>query len=240
MKASHGEVRIAERPADAGERLDGDVGDTEEDAGGGAEHDPVVVVRGAHARAGDQQRADHEHAALEGEHAGERVARVGAGLRGERHHEQDQADGGHGHADPLAAADLEAEEAVGQRGEDDDAGRQHGLDDRERREGERGDVQQPGAERDAHADGEPLGREEGLDGLQRMADVHVRSGVRAPVLVEKAKLRGDGAGQCQQDSDVQRHVCLKPIGRARPPRPGNTQVIGPQAPRLESRRSGPP
>ena len=36
---------------DAGERLDGDVGDAEEDAGRAAEHDAVVVVRGAEARA---------------------------------------------------------------------------------------------------------------------------------------------------------------------------------------------
>ena len=39
------------RADEAGERLDRDVGDAEEDAGGGAEHDAVVLDAGADARA---------------------------------------------------------------------------------------------------------------------------------------------------------------------------------------------
>ena len=52
MTASHGEASDRRpMPPSAGERLDGDVGDAEEDAGGGAEHDAVVVVGRADARA---------------------------------------------------------------------------------------------------------------------------------------------------------------------------------------------
>ena len=82
----------------------------------------------------------------------------------QRDDEQQQAERGHADADPLADADLEAEDALGQHGEDHDAGGEHGLDDRQRREGERGDVEDPGADGDGHADGEPPAAEEELDG----------------------------------------------------------------------------
>ena len=64
--ASQGErIDAEEAVVEAGERLDGDVGDAEEDARRAAEHDAVVVVGRAEARAADQQRADREHRALE-------------------------------------------------------------------------------------------------------------------------------------------------------------------------------
>ena len=77
MIASQGETRIADA-AEAGERLDGDVGDAEQHAGGGAEHDAVVMVGHAEVLAADQDRADDEHGALEGDHAGQRVGGVRA------------------------------------------------------------------------------------------------------------------------------------------------------------------
>ena len=161
MKASHGEMQDRERAVEAGERLDGDVGDPEQDAGGGAEHDPVVVVRGAHARAGDQQRADREHAALEAEHAGERVGRVRAGLGGERDDEQQQAERGHARRRPTGGVPTSKPKMRSARTASITTPvREHGLDDRQRGEGERGDVEQPGAGGDAHADREPLGREQ--------------------------------------------------------------------------------
>ena len=77
--SSQGErIDAEEAVVEARERLDGDVGDAEQDARRAAEHDAVVVVRGAEARAGDQQRADHEHRGLEGDHARERVRGVDA------------------------------------------------------------------------------------------------------------------------------------------------------------------
>ena len=62
----------------AGERLDRDVGDAEEDAGRGAEHDAVVLDRGADARAEISRPPSAEQAGLEGDHRGEREARVRA------------------------------------------------------------------------------------------------------------------------------------------------------------------
>ena len=104
---------------------------------------------------------------------------MGAGLGGERDDEQYEAERGHAHADPLAHADLEAEDALGEDREHHDAGGEHGLDDRERGEGESRDVEQPGAGGDAHADREPLGGEQGPDGLQRMPNVDL-GGAQAP------------------------------------------------------------
>ena len=56
------------RAGDARECLDGGVGDAEEDAGGGAEHDAVVLHRPAHARTHDQKATQTEQAGLEGDH----------------------------------------------------------------------------------------------------------------------------------------------------------------------------
>ena len=154
-----------------------------------------MVVGGAEARTADQQRADHEHRGLEGDHARERVRGVRAGRGRERDHEEEEAAGGHADADPLAHADLEAEHPLGQHGEHDDAGGEHGLDDRHRGEGEGGDVEEPGAGGDGHADREPLGLEEVAAGAQRMAHVDLRRLVGAAVLVEEAQLRNDGADE---------------------------------------------
>ena len=164
------------------------------------------------------------------------VGRVRAGLGGQRDHEQDEAGGGHRDADPLAAADLEAEHPLGHHREHHDAGGEHGLDDGERGEGRAATWQQPGAERDAHADREPARRNSDAPAA---ADGGCRPGrrVRAPVLVEEAQLRCDGAGERDQDSQIESHVvptCSEtpveapaPIGRA-------PHVIGTQAPLLES------
>ena len=194
------------RPPAPVRRLDGDVRDAEQDAGGGAEHHAVVMVGHAEVLAADQDRADHEHRALEGDHAGERVGRVGAVRGGERDHEQQQAERGHGDADPLAHADLEAEDPLGHDGEDHDAGGEHGLDDRQRGEGERGDVEDPGAGGDGHADREPLARVQLLRRTERMTDVDRGRLVGTLVLVEKAQLCGDRAGKREQDAQIQRHV----------------------------------
>ena len=95
VTASHGRAEDADDAAGAGEALDGDVRDAEEDAGGGAEHHAVVMVGHAEVLAADQDRADDEHRALEGDHAGQRVGGVGAVRGGERDHEQQQAERGH-------------------------------------------------------------------------------------------------------------------------------------------------
>ena len=229
-----------------GERLDGDVGEAEQHARRAAEHDAVVVVRGAEAGAGDQQRADREHRGLEGDHARQRVAGVRAARGRQRDDEEEEAAGGHADADPLAGADLEAEQPLGHHGEDHDAGGEHRLDDRERGVGEGGDVEEPGAGGDGHADREPLRGEELLDRAQRMAHVDLRRLVGPPVLVQEAKLRHDGANKRQQYAQVH-HSVWKSICRARhgdygagvalrmaPMAMPVSLSIGTQGPRLES------
>jgi hypothetical protein len=69
--------------------------------------------------------------------------------------EEEQAGGRHADPEPLTRADLEAEHALREHGQEHDAGGQHGLDDGQRREREGEDVQDPGAGGDRHADGEP-------------------------------------------------------------------------------------
>ena len=85
--------------------------------------------------------------------------------------EQQQADGGHADADPLAGADLEAEQPLGQHREHHDAGGEHGLDDGQRRERERGDVQDPGAGGDAMPIANQLEPNRARAAAQRVAHV---------------------------------------------------------------------
>ena len=79
------------------------------------------------------------------------------------------------HADPLAASEPEAEEALGEDGEEHQPAREDGLHDRQRRQGERADVEHPGADRDRPADREPLGAEEVDGASQRVPDLARRA-----------------------------------------------------------------
>ena len=101
---SQGDSRPASpsSPTGAGERLDGHVGDAEEDAGRGAEHHAVMLV-GAEPGREHQQGADHQQRGLEGDHAGERVARVGAAAARQRDGQQHQAERGEPDAQPTGA-----------------------------------------------------------------------------------------------------------------------------------------
>ena len=129
--------------------------------------------------------------------------------RRQRDDQQHEAAGGHRDAGPLARPDVEAEDPLGQHGEDHDAGREHRLHDRERRQRQRGDVEQPRAERDRHADREPLRAEQRLARPQRMADVDARRLVGAAVLVEETELCRDRAGEREQDAEVQAQVRVR-------------------------------
>ena len=90
--------------------------------------------------------------------------------------------------------------------EDHDAGGEHRLDDRQRGEGKGGDVEEPRAGGDGHADREPLAGVQLLSRPERMTDVDRGSLVGALVLVEKAQLRRDRAGEREQDAQIKRHV----------------------------------
>jgi hypothetical protein len=160
------------------------------------------VRRGAQLRGRDEQDAEHERARLEGHQAGHREGRVTVGVR-QREDEHEQADRRHGHAGPLTGADDLTEELRAENGEHHDAGGHDRLDGGQRRHGERGDVQDPGARCNGHADREPLRREQAAGALERTARVDRRRARRPTVLAEKAQLRGRGAGKRQHDPEFQ-------------------------------------
>ena len=151
---------------------------------------------------GDQQHADGQHPDEERHQRGHRERGVAAGVR-QGQHEQRQAGGGHDHADPLARADLAAEQPLAEHREHHDAGRERHLDERERREGERRDVQDPGAGRDRHAENEPARAEQAADALQRRAQLDARRQRRAAVLAQEPELRDGRAQERKPDTDVQ-------------------------------------
>jgi hypothetical protein len=186
--------------AQAGERLDRDVRDAEEHAGGGAEQHSVVMIGGADARAREQEEAEGQQAGLERDHPAQRERRVRAGVGRQRDDEEEQAERGEPHPDPLAATDLEAEDPVGHDGHDHDARGEDGLHDRQRREDEGRHVQQPRAQGDGHADREPLGLEQRLAAAQGVGDVDGGRRVGATMLVEEGQLREDGTREGQQDA----------------------------------------
>ena len=70
---------------------------------------------------------------------------------------------------------------------------------------EGGDVEDPGEDGDAPAEGEPLVGEERLAGPERMSDVHSRRLAGTAMLVQEAELRHEGAAEGKEDSEVERH-----------------------------------
>jgi hypothetical protein len=164
---------------------------------------------------------------LEGDHADERIAGVGAVDGWKRDDEQEQAERGHGDADPLAEPDLEAEDPLSHDGEDHDAGGEDGLDHRERGVGEGSHVEDPGTGGDGHADREPLAAVELLGRAERVTDVDRRGLVRTLVLVKKAQLRGDGADERQQNAQIQRQrVLVRRMSRDSSPATGKSDLPG--------------
>jgi hypothetical protein len=79
---------------------------------------------------------------------------------------------------------VKAKESLGEHGEKDEPAGQHRLHDRQRRERERADVQQPGHDRHDPADQEPSGAKQTGGAAQRMAD-HDRWGEHCPAMLEQ-------------------------------------------------------
>ena len=109
---------------------------TEEHAGAVAQHLPLL-------RRQEQEGTDPDHPGLERDHPGKLVARMGPVNVARRQREEREARGREADAEPLALAELEAEQALGQEAEEDEPGRERRLDDRERRDPEGADVQEP-------------------------------------------------------------------------------------------------
>ena len=151
----------------------------------------------------DEQAAEAQEARLEGgqDRDGEGCVRP-VGLR-EGDAQQDEAEGREAEPEPLALADLEAEHAVRHDGEEHEAAGEDRLDDRQRSQGDGRHVEDPGTGTDAHADGEPGLTPERRAGLQRVLDVDRRSRAGTTVLVEEREVRREGAGEREEDAQVE-------------------------------------
>jgi len=124
-----------------------------------------------------------------------------AGVRGQRDREEHEAERGESDARPLARADGVAEPALREHREEHEPAGDHGLDDRQGRERQGGDVESPRADGDEHADGEPLGPEQPDRAGDRMLHADVRSRAGAAVLQEEAHVRGERAEQSKKNPD---------------------------------------
>ena len=96
---------------------------------------------------------------------------------------------------PLAAAELEAEEAFGEHRQEDETSREHRLADRDRGKGERGHVQGERHRRDGPADAPPLRAKEIDRAAQWMAHVDIGSGDRPSVLEQEGEVRSQRGQQ---------------------------------------------
>ena len=101
--------------------------------------------------------------------------------------------------------DVEAEDAVGEDGEEDEPGRNDRLNERERRKRHRRDVEEPGADRDAHADREPLGGPEVARAPQRVLPLHVRRSAGSTMLEQEGQVREKSAEEREQYADLDGH-----------------------------------
>src|SRR5205085_10050237 len=138
---------------------------TEEHASAVAQHLPLL-------RRQEQEGTDPHHPGLERDHPGKLVARMGPVNVARRQREEREARGREADAEPLALAELEAEQALGQEAEEDEPGRERRLDDRERRDPEGADVQEPPHGRGYVTDRPPLRPEQPDDGPERAPNLH--------------------------------------------------------------------
>jgi hypothetical protein len=148
---------------------------------------------GANAGRPHDEAADGEQAELEADHGGVRVARMRAVSARQRDREKREAEGGHADADPLPGAHVEAEDAVGEDREEDQPGRDDRLHERQRRERHGRDVEDPGADGDAHTDREPLRRPEVLGALKRVLPLHGGRSAGSTMLEQEGQVREESA-----------------------------------------------
>ena len=197
------EAEQRRRSADAaGEGLDGDVGDAEQDARGGAEEHAVVLVLGAELVGEDEQHADGEQAGLEGDHGGRpSSSRASPPVLGSVTTSSTRPRDGEADAGPLADADLEAEGALGQHGEEHEAAGDDGLDERERAR-----ARGPRRGRSTRRGRRPCrwrttsSEKRALPLVSGWRHCDVGSSAGAPVLPEEAKVREEGADKRQRNA----------------------------------------
>src|SRR5215217_3840121 len=150
----------------------------------------------------DQQQPDTEKHALEDRDADDRVARlIDRRLAGRP--EEPQADGDQRDTDPLAPAELEAKETLGEHGQYDETAGDHGLSQRQRRERERTHVERPTHHRDRPADRPPLRSEELRRTLERPTHIDGWRGDRAAMLPQESEVGSQRGPNRKRQSDPQ-------------------------------------
>ena len=148
-----------------GERLDRDVGDADQQAGGEPEDDAVTDRAAAQHAGGEQGAAGADQHRLEAGERGDRVALVLARVRDGDGQEREPG-GGEAEAEPLAAVEPVTEVALGREGDQHQAPGDHGLDQRQRGDRHRGDVEHPGDRGDREAHRPPSGAKQGREAPQ--------------------------------------------------------------------------
>jgi hypothetical protein len=88
--------------------------------------------------------------------------------------------------------ELEAEHALGQHGQDDEAPGDHRLRERQRRQRERADVKHPAHDGDRPADRPPPGSKQLGGAAYRRTQAHRGRGDGAAMLPQEREVRGDG------------------------------------------------
>ena len=148
---------------------------------------------------GEEEAAGADHHGLEAGQRRDRVAVVLARVRN-RDGQEAESHGREAEAEPLALGEPMAEVTGRRIGDQDEAAGDHALNQGERSDGHRGDVQDPGDGRDGEADRPPARREEGQHAAERRLDVDLRRLTGAAVLAEHPQVRHCGATECKCDA----------------------------------------
>jgi hypothetical protein len=93
---------------------------------------------------------------------------------------------------------------------------EHDLHSCERSERHRGDMQEPGADRDEHPDREPARAEQRFRGVQGPGGADVRSKLRTALLEEERDVREEGAADRQEDSELDHFFDWRRASELRP------------------------
>ena len=146
---------------------------------------------------GEQGAAGADQHRLEAGERGDRVALVLARVRDGDGQEREPG-GGEPEAEPLAAVEPVTEVALGREGDQHQAPRDHGLDQRQRGDRHRGDVEHPGDRGDREAHRPPSGPKQGREALQGAPEPDLRRLAGAAMLEEHREVRHCRARQCQR------------------------------------------
>ena len=197
------EAEHALAPDQPGDRLDRDVGDAEHDSGprrraSGRGAHAAAPIRGPMIRSIPPATSAPSNAIIPGTEKRESVPWTWGSVTPSRTSPNAVRPQPH----PLPAADLQPEHPLGDHRQHHDAACQHRLNDRERGERHRRDMEHPGARGDDHPDREARATCRARS-AHRNGSAHVDRGRRAgaSMLVEEADVRRESAGERKQDAE---------------------------------------